>query len=203
MAWLQLAALDIPADTVSAEWFDQIETLIPEDAADERIALALAWDQVFERSAQKTYRDKARALLEAVVGRPDVTGKSVLAFAVFAERAQDYAAAEANYRRALELDPALTAARNNLAMRFVLDNKNLSEALQLAQQAVKDAPQSANCLDTLSQVQAALGDYDAAINSSTAASELDPENRQWRDQIERLKQKQRDASASNPHAVIK
>lgn len=204
MAWLQLAALDITSAEVSAGWLDEIGPLLPEDAVDERIALASVWYQLYERGKQvEAYRDKARALVEGVAGRPDATGKSVLALAVFSERDQDYTTAEANYRRALELDPTLTAARNNLAMRFITDNKNLPEALDLARQAVKEAPKSPNCLDTLAQAQAALGDYDAAIKSSAAASELEPDNRQWREQVEHFKQKQRDASAADPNAASK
>ena len=197
MAWLQFAVLDIAAEGPAAGWLDEVAPLIPEDASDERIALASAWNQMAERTQQPAYRDKARTLLEALAARPDVTGKAIFALAVVAERDTNYADAETFYRRAIELDPSLTAARNNLAMRYITDNENLPEALELARQAADAAPTNANCHDTLAQAQAALGNYDAALQSLGTAASLEPENRQWTDRIELFKQKQREAGLAH------
>lgn len=201
MTWLRLAALEISDDAIAVEWIESLVPLVPENSTDERIAVASAWNELAKRTKQSSYRDKARAVLEALASRPDATGKSILALAIFAEQTQDYTSAESNYRRALELDPTLTAARNNLAMRYVADNKNLPEALQLAQQAVKEAPQNANILDTLAQTQAALGDLDAAIQSLTKALELEPGNPQWSDRVEMYKQKKAGAAGAAPVAA--
>lgn len=201
MAWIQFAALDIADTGVAADWLNEIEPLLPPDNVDEHVALASSWGELFERAKQAAYSDKALAILQSLASQPEAKGSVVLALAIAQERAEKFAEAEENYTLALKIDPSLTAARNNLAMRYISENKNLNDALALAEQAAKEAPRNANCLDTLSQAQAALGNYDAAIQSLNTAIELEPDNPQWRDHIESLKLKQQDAAGSAPAAA--
>ncbi|NLX14846.1 MAG: hypothetical protein GXY44_14515, partial [Phycisphaerales bacterium] len=48
---------------------------------------------------------------------------------------------------------------------------------------------------TLAQVQAALGNYDDAIQSLTRAAELQPGQRKWRDNIEVIRQRQQQTTS--------
>ncbi|HPV39525.1 MAG TPA: tetratricopeptide repeat protein, partial [Candidatus Hydrogenedentes bacterium] len=92
-------------------------------------------------------------------------------------------------------DPALAVARNNLAMRYVLEERRLDDALKLAREAVQAEPENASYHDTLAQVQAALGNYDDAIQSLTRAAELQPGQRKWRDNIEVIRQRQQQTTS--------
>ncbi|MCF6285673.1 MAG: tetratricopeptide repeat protein, partial [Candidatus Hydrogenedentes bacterium] len=97
MAWLQLAVLDITAESLSVEWLEQVASLIPEDAVDERVTLASAWHEMAERTQQSAYRDNARTILESLAKRPDASGRAIFALAVIAEREGNNATAETNY----------------------------------------------------------------------------------------------------------
>jgi len=198
MAWIQFATMDVADTDVAANWLTEIAPLLPADGVDEQVALASSWSALADRAQQVTYRDKALAILESLAGRPDAKGSVILALAIAQERAEKFSEAEENYTLALKIDPSLTAARNNLAMRYISENKNLNDALALAEQAVKEAPRNANCLDTLAQAQAALGNYDAAIQSLNTAVELEPDNPQWSEHIESFKQKQLEAAGTAP-----
>jgi len=186
MLWLQLALLDIPTDAKAIEWLDQVAPHIPEEALNEHLALANAWFSLAQRSESPAHQHKAQALIETLAQRPDVDGKTVFALAVSQEVDGNVAAAEANYLRALELDPNLTPAKNNLAMRYVTDHKKLDEALKLAQEIVAAVPSNANYHDTLSQVYEQLGNLDAATKAAQKAVELQPKNPQWISRVEQL-----------------
>jgi tetratricopeptide (TPR) repeat protein len=190
MAWVELATLVIPDETTAARWLNEAAALVPSESLDERGALALAWYQLSERLKNTTYRDQSRSILEELAKRPDVTADLLFRLGMVYDVSGVSELAEANYKRAIELAPDMIAAKNNLAMRYITSNKNLEEALKLAQEAAVSAPNSANIQDTLSQAQAALGDYDAAISSIQKAADLEPGNQQWTERLELLKSKQ-------------
>lgn len=186
MLWLQLALLDLPNDTLAVEWLDTVAPHIPTDALDEHLTLANAWFSLAQRTKSPAHQQKAQALIETLAQRPDVDGKTVFALAVSQEVDGNVAAAETNYLRALELDPNLTPAKNNLAMRYVTDHKKLDEALKLAQEIVAAVPSNANYHDTLSQVYEQLGNLDAATKAAQQAAQLQPKNPQWISRVEQL-----------------
>lgn len=194
MLWIQLAVLDLPDNALAAEWLDQVAPLIPEDAIEERLALASAWYELAAKTSDPGHKQKAQGLIQALAQRPDVNGMTLFALGVTAERDGNPEAAEEHYRRALELDPTLNVAKNNLAMRYVTDNKNLDQALQLAQEITQADPNNANYHDTLGQVHAARGDLDAAIQALEKAAQLQPRNREWTDRAELFKQKKAEAA---------
>jgi len=187
MAWVELATLVIPDEPAAARWLNEVATLIPEESLEERGALALAWYQLAERFKNTTYRDQSRELLEALALRPDVTPDLLFRLGMVYDVSGVHELAEANYKRAIELAPDMIAAKNNLAMRYIMDKRNLEEALKLAQEAAASAPNSANVQDTLAQAQAALGNHAAAIISLQKAAELEPDNREWSDRLELMR----------------
>ena len=194
MLWIQLAILDLPDNALAAEWLDQVAPLIPEDAIEERLALASAWYELAAKTSDPGHKQKAEGLIQALASRPDVDGRTIFALGVTAERDGNPEAAEEHYRRALELDPTLNVAKNNLAMRYVASEKNLDQALQLAQEITQADPNNANYHDTLGQVQAARGNLGAAIQALEKAAELQPRNREWTDRVELFKQKKAEAA---------
>lgn len=190
MAWVELATLVIQDETTAARWLNEAATLVPSESLDERGALALAWYQLSERLKNAAYRDQSRSILEELAKRPDVTADLLFRLGMVYDVSGVAELAEENYKRAISLAPDMVAAKNNLAMRYITSNKNLEEALKLAQEAAASAPNSANVQDTLSQAHAALGDFDAAISSIQKAAELEPGNQQWTDRLNLLKSKQ-------------
>jgi Flp pilus assembly protein TadD len=65
-------------------------------------------------------------------------------------------------------DPRNPLALNNLAYRLAVDSKKPAEALPLALQAAKLAPQDPTILDTLAWTQYLLGDHAAAVKTMAA-----------------------------------
>jgi len=198
MLWLQLALFDLPSHATAVEWIEDVTPLIPQDALNEQLALANAWFEIARRTEDPAHQHKAQNLIETLATRPDVDGRTVFALAVSQEFDKNYAAAESNYLRALQLDPNLDPAKNNLAMRYVTENKKLEEALKLAQEIVAAAPSNANYHDTLSQVYEKLGNLDGAIASAQEAARLQPRNPQWNSRVEQLEltKDQKNARAS-------
>lgn len=69
-----------------------------------------------------------------------------------------------NYRKALELDPENAAAENNLAWLLCEGNINLAEALSLARQAKKRAPDDPAIADTLGWIYYKMKNYTLAVD---------------------------------------
>jgi len=190
MAWVRVAATDVPSVAESAAWLERVAPLIPNDAVDERQALAVAWLRLSDRG----YGDAsgtARTILEELVNRPDATATAAFLRAQLAERETDYAAAEKYYRMALQLQPEFSEARNNLAMCLITQGERLQEAVDLAKEAVQAASQQRNTNprilasfhDTLAQSYAAIGDLDAAIETQKQAVDFSPTNPNLRERL--------------------
>ncbi len=83
------------------------------------------------------------------------------------------AEAEKNYRKALEIEPDLPIAANNLAWMIAENQGNLDEALQLAQKSVNQTPNAAEYFDTLGWVYYKKGLLVTAIEQAKKAVALD------------------------------
>ena len=68
-----------------------------------------------------------------------------------------------HYEEAIKLDPNLAIAKNNLAYLMADEGKNLDRALDLAQEAKSQLPESGNVADTLGWVLLKKGIPEAAI----------------------------------------
>ncbi len=68
-----------------------------------------------------------------------------------------------HYEEAIKIDPNLAVAKNNLAYLMADDGKNLDRALDLAQEAKSQLPESGNVADTLGYVLLKKGIPEAAI----------------------------------------
>ena len=85
-------------------------------------------------------------------------------------------AAEANYRRALEITPETPIAANNLAWLIVANQGNLDEALQLATLAVSKSQNVPSFYDTLGWVYLQKGLSSPAVEQLRKAVALEDQN---------------------------
>jgi len=81
--------------------------------------------------------------------------------------------AEAEYRRALELDPASAEPKIGLAS-VIADFGQIEEAVELLQQAVQLEPLTTNAHFDLARLLTSLGRYDEAVRSVNKAIQLQP-----------------------------
>lgn len=196
LAWIRLAVRDLTSADETAQWLERVAPAIPADAAREQVALATAWYGLADRSDNDTYRDRARTLLEHAAALPSADGQAALTLAIINDRERNYAGAEENYRRALAHNPGLAVANNNLAMLLVNQGNAIEDALHFAQEAVAQAPENANYRDTLAQVYASAGDFDAAITALRKAAELEPQEPKWRERLSELQGRRSDEQPS-------
>jgi Flp pilus assembly protein TadD len=83
---------------------------------------------------------------------------------------------EKHYRAALDINPEFAPAANNVAFLLAEQNKNLNEALNLAQMAKEKMPDDPSVMDTLGWVYYRKGIYDMAIGEFADALKKMPEN---------------------------
>ena len=86
----------------------------------------------------------------------------------------DTKTADADYRKALQLQPQQPIAANNLAFRLLEEGGNLDEAMTLAQTARRVLPNSPDIADTLAWVYYYKGIYNYARDILEDAAKTDP-----------------------------
>jgi tetratricopeptide (TPR) repeat protein len=190
--WLGLAIAPKEDPRVTSRWLAEAEARIPDPTIPERMQLALGWSRLAEQAkaasnpaARDACIQKLKGILADLEKTPDLTAVQWFQIGAWREfLAEIYAAARA-YRKALEIDPELSLAQNNLAMMLARDRK-YEEALALAREivdrAIKDqAPpaQTAEFRDTLAQVYRMQGDYTEAIAEIEACRQLQAGNPRW------------------------
>ena len=92
------------------------------------------------------------------------------------ERAGDWRAAEADFRKALELQPGQPLVLNYLGYSMVEKREKLDEALGMIEQAVRDQPDDGYITDSLGWVLYRLGRYQDAVPPLLRAVELTPDD---------------------------
>jgi tetratricopeptide (TPR) repeat protein len=95
---------------------------------------------------------------------------------IASERAGDWPAAEADFRKALELAPGQPLVLNYLGYSMVEKQENLDEALGMIEQAVRGQPDDGYITDSLGWVLYRLGRYDEAVPHMLRAVELTPDD---------------------------
>ncbi|WP_236545088.1 tetratricopeptide repeat protein [Tropicimonas marinistellae] len=118
--------------------------------------------------ASKAY-DAAVALFEE-----DERGQWIVYYArgITHEREKRWEQAEADFRKALELNPGQPQVLNYLGYSYVEMQTNLDEALQMIEEAVAAQPGSGYITDSLGWVLYRLGRYDEAVVELERAAEL-------------------------------
>ncbi|HVX83194.1 MAG TPA: tetratricopeptide repeat protein [Phycisphaerae bacterium] len=178
--FLAIAADQAPPE-VAKRWFAMAKGELHDDMP---LVYAYARDMANAgvRLHDPAYLQMAVNDVTAIIARskapPEQLSTAYQALAMLQEAASD-PGAEANYRKAVALNPKNDAALNNLAM--VLARKgSLDEALKLANQAVAEEPRLPAYQDTLAFVQDKAGDHDGAIEHLRNAIQLEPGNLEWR-----------------------
>jgi Flp pilus assembly protein TadD len=92
------------------------------------------------------------------------------------ERAGDWPAAEADFRKALELEPGQPLVLNYLGYSMVEKRQSLDEALGMIEQAVRAEPDDGYITDSLGWVLYRLGRYEEAVPHMLRAVELTPDD---------------------------
>ena len=94
--------------------------------------------------------------------------------AVAHERSGQWEKAEADFRKALELNPDQPQVLNYLGYSFVDRGENLDEALGMIERAVAARPDAGYIIDSLAWAYFRLGRYDDALPQMERASVLEP-----------------------------
>lgn len=99
---------------------------------------------------------------------------TLYARAIAHERLDNWDQAEADFRKALELNPNQPQVLNYLGYSMVEKQVNLDEALAMIEQAVAAEPESGYIVDSLGWVLYRLGRYEEAVSHMERAVELMP-----------------------------
>jgi Flp pilus assembly protein TadD len=99
------------------------------------------------------------------------------------ERLGKWPQAEADFLKAMELDPDQPDVLNQLGYNWVERNLKLKEGLALLEKAVKLKPDDGNMLDSLGWAHYRLGDYQEAIKLLERAAALEPTYSEIRDHL--------------------
>jgi tetratricopeptide (TPR) repeat protein len=94
--------------------------------------------------------------------------------AITFERSDQWPRAEADFRRALELEPDQPLVLNYLGYSWVEMGENLAEAQAMIEKAVEQRPEDGYIVDSLGWVLFRLGDFEAAVEHLETAVELKP-----------------------------
>ena len=157
-SWGQ-AAVDRITDDVEASLDDRQHGI-----ALRNLSMVIGWAGKIEEAGELA--------MQAVQLAPDDPETQFQAGIVCEERNQP-AAAERHYRRAFELDPALSNAYNNLGVVLWRQEKN-TEARAVFQAGLEENPHSFLLLSNLAMIQANAGDFDAAVEYQQQAIQHAP-----------------------------
>ena len=126
---------------------------------------------------QERFADSIPVYDEAIrrIGTPEPRHWALLfARGISHERVGDFASAEKDLRKSLELSPDQPSVLNYLGYSFVDRGENLDEALGMIQRAVAAEPDSGAITDSLAWAYFRLGRYDEAVAPMERAALLEP-----------------------------
>jgi len=154
----------------ASEVLAQLAARFP-DIVDIHVAAGDLHREQEEYAAAVTAYDRAVALLEA---RDNDNWFVHYVRAIAHERLDNWPEAEADFRRALELNPDHPQVLNYLGYTMVEKRVNLDEALDMIERAAAARPDSGYIVDSLGWVLYRLDRYDEAIVHMERAAELMP-----------------------------
>jgi tetratricopeptide (TPR) repeat protein len=121
--------------------------------------------------------EEAEASYTAAIDlQPDLTEDDWVLFfyrAVCHEQSQDWASAEADLRRAIDLNPSQPQVLNYLGYGLVDRGEKLDEALGMIEKAVAAAPQEGYIIDSLAWALFRLGRYEEALEPMERAAQIE------------------------------
>jgi tetratricopeptide (TPR) repeat protein len=150
---------------------DSLETAIKDNSNYLRPYYTLARIYLDEKQ-----EDKAIAQYKAVLEVNPEQPQPHMLLGVIYDAQKRFDLSEKHYRAALEIEPDFAAAANNLAYILSEQDKNLDEAMTLAQNAKGKLPDSPYVMDTLGWIYYKKGLYDLAIGEFSDALAKLPDN---------------------------
>ena len=182
-AWARAAHQSTPDHSLGARLLNDIEKVTPENETGTRMVLVQSMMQLAIASKQPQHRAAAQTILNGLLKGKDAPAMAWFISGTIQEQDNDLAKAESSYRQSLKRDPNLAYALNNLAMLLSRTENDRTEALTLAERAVKLRPTDPNAYDTLAQVQLKAQHYDKSIATIQSAIRIDNEGKPWRDTL--------------------
>jgi len=128
---------------------------------------------------QKSYAEAAKFYTRAleIVGKPEAEHWIYYyARGICHERLKQWDKAEADLKKALELNPGQASVMNYLGYSWVDQNMHLDRAMDLIRKAVDLKPNNGYYVDSLGWAYYMLGKYDEAVRHLERAVELRPED---------------------------
>ncbi|WP_435257455.1 tetratricopeptide repeat protein [Thioclava sp. FR2] len=145
------------------------------EAFPELSLVQMSYGDALRRDDQFAPAAEAYSKAIALVGTPEPRHWGLFyARGVAFERAGDWEKAEADFRKALELNPDQPQVLNYLGYSFIDKGQNLDEAFALIEKAVALQPDQGYIIDSLAWGYFRLGRYEDALAPMEKASLLEP-----------------------------
>ena len=129
---------------------------------------------------RKKFGDCAATYSQAIDANPGVTDKNTWVTyyyrGICEERSKQWSKAEADMRKALELQPEQPHVLNYLGYSWIDQGINLDEGMKLIKRAVDQRPDDGYIVDSLGWAYYRIGNYEDAVKNLERAIDLKPED---------------------------
>ena len=174
-AQIQLAT-DLDAADRSDEAIKILKSVIAEDPKDLEAIMALG---NIERGRKK-FADCAADLSQGIDVLPPNNDKANSVYyyyrGICEERSKQWAKAEADMKKALELQPEQPHVLNYLGYSWIDQGINLDEGMKMIKRAVEQRPDDGYIVDSLGWAYFRIGNYEEAVKNLERAIDLKPED---------------------------
>jgi len=178
---MQRLGIDAGNANTALRWFNAVNKVSPSDQDElfDRVKLSFfAAVRLQDKPLMQASYDSAKKLMG---GSGPHNLDMYYVYGQIARETGDFDAAESSFRKVMQSTPENPAIVNNLAMLLAdRGGDKLTEAEQLAGQAVRLAPRDPNLMDTLAIIRLRLGKLDKALEVIDQAIQIDPSNASWR-----------------------
>jgi tetratricopeptide (TPR) repeat protein len=174
-AQIQLAT-NLDAADRSDEAIKILKGVTKEDPRDLEAIMALG---NVERGRKK-FADCAVTYTQGIDALPDTADKTSAIYyyyrGICEERSKQWSKAEADMRKALELQPEQPHVMNYLGYSWIDQGVNLDEGMKLIKRAVDQRPDDGYIVDSLGWAYYRIGNYEDAVKNLERAIDLKPED---------------------------
>ena len=174
-AQIQLA-INLDAADRSDEAIKILRNITAEDPKDLEALMALG---NVERGRKK-FTDCAQSYSRGIDALPPTTDKNTWIYyyyrGICEERSKQWSKAEADMRKALELQPEQPHVLNYLGYSWIDQGINLDEGMKMIKRAVEQRPDDGYIVDSLGWAYYRIGNYEDAVKNLERAIDLKPED---------------------------
>jgi tetratricopeptide (TPR) repeat protein len=174
-AQIQLAT-NLDAADRSDEAIKILKGVTAEDSRDIEAIMALG---NIERGRKK-FTDCAQTYSQGIAAMPDANEKGNWVYyyyrGICEERSKQWSKAEADMRKALDLQPEQPHVLNYLGYSWIDQGINLDEGMKMIKRAVDQRPDDGYIVDSLGWAYFRIGSFDDAVKNLERAIDLKPED---------------------------